>query len=571
MRIFLLALLVCLPGMATERIIEFVSEVRINKDASIDVHESIKVQVEHAQIRRGIMREFPTHYTDRFGNSVNVRFSLQRVLLDGGPVRVQEKSERNGVVIKMGDADILVPLGVHTYELWYSTTRQLGFFENFDELYWNVTGNGWRLPIDSAKARITLAEPVKESALRVAGYTGYQGESNRDYKAVHIKDSNGDVTRVEFETTKALRENQGLTIAVGWPKGIVEAPTVSTKAMWFVKDNLGVGVLMAAFAFLVAWVLRVWRRVRQSNAPGTIVPLFNPPQALLPSEIRYLSRFGYDAQVLSSEVVNLAVLGHLTIQASEGRWRSRYSVTATAKARSGLTELQNMILDSLFAKSSTNQFDKADSAMVLLAQQVGAHLKTRVGTPNFIRNLVPAAVAAFISGACIVAAVVLQVDKGPVFFVAIGAIVVMNILVFAKITVFTPKGRKLMDQVEGFKLFLTTAEVERMKIVGTPPTRTPELYERYLPYAIALGVESQWSRQFTPVFEALERDNRPYTPIWFVAPPGTRFESSSFGKSVNASLATAISSSSTAPGSSSGSGGGGSSGGGGGGGGGGGW
>ena len=148
-------------------------------------------------------------------------------------------------------------------------------------------------------------------------------------------------------------------------------------------------------------------------------------------------------------------------------------------------------------------------------------------------------------------------------------IVFINALFYHLLKAPTLMGRKLMDKIEGFKLYLSVAEKERLNILN-PPERTPELFEKYLPYALALDVEHEWSEQFATVLAASAVGGR-YRPSWYNGnswrTDGIRGVTSSLGSS----LTGAISSSATAPGSSSGSGGGGSSGGGGGGGGGGGW
>jgi len=143
---------------------------------------------------------------------------------------------------------------------------------------------------------------------------------------------------------------------------------------------------------------------------------------------------------------------------------------------------------------------------------------------------------------------------------------------FRKLPMYTDEGQKLHDQVEGFKLFLQTTEPDRLKVIGTPPTKTPQLWETYLPYAIALGVEKQWSQQFAPVFAKLEQKGTPYTPVWYIGPGRfTAADTPLFASHVGSSLNSAITAASTPPGSRSGAGGRGGAGGGGGGGGAGGW
>jgi uncharacterized membrane protein len=134
----------------------------------------------------------------------------------------------------------------------------------------------------------------------------------------------------------------------------------------------------------------------------------------------------------------------------------------------------------------------------------------------------------------------------------------------------TLRGRKVMDQIEGFKMYLSVAEKDRLNLLN-PPEKTPELYERYLPYALALDVENEWGEQFAEVLARAQVDGQPYSPSWYSGRSWDVSRTSGFSDSLGSDFAGAISSSSTAPGSSSGSGGGGSSGGGGGGGGGSGW
>ncbi len=146
----------------------------------------------------------------------------------------------------------------------------------------------------------------------------------------------------------------------------------------------------------------------------------------------------------------------------------------------------------------------------------------------------------------------------------------LNIVFYHLLKAPTLLGRRVLDRIEGFKMFLGATETDRFERLY-PAGRTPEQFEKYLPYAIALGVEQQWTEQFTDVLSrASEADGAGYRPLWYSG----SWDSSrigSFAGSVGSSLSGAISSSASAPGSSSGGGGGGSSGGGGGGGGGGAW
>ncbi len=181
-----LALVVLLAGLApagaVERILRFVSDVAVERNGDLAVTETIAVQAEGRDIRRGILRDFPTSYRRRDGARVEVGFDVQSVTRDGAPENWVTERLSNGVRVRIGSADRLLSTGRHEYVIRYRTTRQIGFFADYDELYWNATGTGWTFPIDQAEARITLPEavPFRQTAF----YTGPQDaqRQGRDHR-----------------------------------------------------------------------------------------------------------------------------------------------------------------------------------------------------------------------------------------------------------------------------------------------------------------------------------------------------------------------------------------------------
>jgi len=146
-----------------------------------------------------------------------------------------------------------------------------------------------------------------------------------------------------------------------------------------------------------------------------------------------------------------------------------------------------------------------------------------------------------------------------------GVMIAMNALFYELLKAPTRIGRQTLDEIEGFKLYLSVAEEDRLNFIH-PPDETPELFEKFLPYAMALGVENQWGERFARLL-----DQAGYEPGWYEGRHWDRMHPGVFASSLGSGMQSAVSSASSAPGSSSGMGGGGSSGGGGGGGGGGGW
>ena len=620
-----LGFLVVAPPLSadSERIRYFRSHIVVHPDAAMTVTETITVQSAGQEIRRGIIRDFPTSYRDRLGNTVKVGFQVQAVLRDGRPESFHTEPVANGVKVYIGQQDVFLQPGVYTYVITYQTDRQLGFFQDFDELYWNVTGNGWTFPIDAAEAVIEL--PAGAKILQHAGYTGFQGDRGEDFVA-----KQGD-HNIIYKTNRGLAPREGLTVAVAWPKGVVQRPALQEEMGYWLRDNLSTGIAFFWLIIVGGFYLVAWFRVGRDPAKGTIIPLFTPPQNLTPPAVRFLSRLGFDNKGFAAAVVDMAVKGYLRIKEDGGVYTlSRQS------APTSLPKSEERVAAKLFAGGSTlklasdnhtrlsgaidalrgnleKEFDKVYFVSNTGYQGIGIVL-TLLAMGSVILTAPDRATAAGVTlwlsvwtVGCIVMAVVVyqQWQDARSFGRIIGALGVtlfalpffigeifgvymigteislppaltlpgmafLNVLFYHLLKAPTLTGRQVMDQIEGFKMYLSVAERDRLNLLN-PPEKTPALFERYLPYALALDVENEWSEQFTEILARAQVDGQPYSPSWYSGRSWDVSRAAGFGDSLGSSFASAISSSSTAPGSSSGSGGGGSSGGGGGGGGGSGW
>ena len=301
---------------ADERILEFDSQIGIATDASMLVDETIRVRAEGRQIRHGIYRDFPTDYRDRFGNSVHVEFTPLTLTRDGANEPFHTQAQGNGVRVYFGDKNTTLAPGEYTYILGYKTTRQLGFFADHDELYWNVTGNGWDFAIDTATAVVTLPDSIDPGQMQAEAYTGAQGAKGRDSNAGVDAPS-----RATFSTTRALAPREGLTIVLTFPKGVVAAPTPAQRTRWFLRDNGS--VLAGAVGLLLAWAYYFWQwlRVGRDPKPGVIMPQYAAPGGLSPGSLRYIERMKYDDRCFAADVVDLAVRGALTIRCEDSIYR----------------------------------------------------------------------------------------------------------------------------------------------------------------------------------------------------------------------------------------------------------
>ncbi len=627
-----------------ERIRSFDSHISLNIDGTMQVRESIQVLAAGDKIRHGIYRDFPTRYKDRLGNRYTVMFEVSGVLRDGNPEAYHTESIAGGVRVYFGDKDTLVSNGIHNYVFTYTTNRQLGFFKDHDELYWNVTGLGWVFPIDAATATVVLPPQIHNFVSRLDGYTGAEGEKEKRFTASRDEEGNP-----HFRAENLL-SHQGLSIVVTWPQGLIAAPTAEQKFKWFLSDNRNAAVGLAGLVVVLLYYLAVWAKVGRDPAHGTIVPLYEPPDNMSPAAMRYLEKMGFDDKDFTCAILGLAAKGHLTIAQNNAKIYSLVQKTDSGKAASQLSSDESLVKQRLFESGKTVHLSGSSSTVVRAAQKaLSTALHTGMEKTYFVTNagyLWPGIALTILFAAGTLFASDTKADNGlfPVaifmtiwlsgWSVGVGALLhavvrawksaratgvaggagAMGITLFAipfvigelvglgvlawAISVVacvvillligsnvlfhhllkapTSAGRQLLDRVEGFKMFLTAVDGQRLQTMA-PPGKTPELFERFLPYALALGVEQTWAEQFSQVLATVGAPGHggaAYSPSWysggFVASSPVAF-ASSFGSS----FSSAVSSSSSPPGSSSGSSGGGfsggSSGGGGGGGGGGGW
>ncbi|MET0813688.1 MAG: DUF2207 domain-containing protein, partial [Pseudoxanthomonas sp.] len=315
MKAILLSLFVLLaaPVAAQERILSYDSQVEVRADGGLDVTERIAVRAEGNSIRRGIYREFPTRYEDRYGNRVVVDLQVVDVLRDGKPEPWFTERKSNGVRINTGNDDFLPVPADFTYTLRYRTTRQMGFFADHDELYWNAIGTGWEFPIERGSVEVRLPSTVSADRIRVEAYTGAQGEKGQAYDA---KVTGPGTAR--WLLTQPLAPHEGLTLVMSFPKGIVAQPSSTQRWLWLLKDNRGVLIALAALAALLVFCIGRWRRLGRDPRPGVIITRYDPPAGHSPAGLRFMQRMGYDTRCFSSDLLSLAVAGMVSIHREKG-------------------------------------------------------------------------------------------------------------------------------------------------------------------------------------------------------------------------------------------------------------
>ncbi|MEZ5800036.1 MAG: DUF2207 domain-containing protein [Nitratireductor sp.] len=626
-------------ALAREEIRSFNAEIKVNADASLDVTEIITVNAEGVDIRRGIYRDIPLSSTDDRGFKDQKGFELLDVMFDGEPSAYHTEWQGRFFRIYIGDADTYIPGGLHTYVIRYRTTRQLRYFDTFDELYWNVTGNFWTFPILAAEARVSL--PSGAVATQLAAYVGAYAESGGAYTAK----GEGTSTPV-FTLARELNSFEGMTIAVGFTKGVIAKPGEASRWFAWLWSNIGLMILYAGWIFVPVYYLLAWLRVGRDPVMETVIPLFHPPEDLSPAAMSYVhfntfrmagrgSNLAFIAALLSLGVKRLLLID----ESQGGSVTFRRGSNAAEVGKLELPGGEKALFSGLLGSRRELELSKSNGKTLLAAQNMFQAAITREYAGKFYRNnivwfvpgilagilalilglflqdpedaalaiILPALLVGILGCAAIVGGASIfhfEVRMFVVRFLGLvlvtagaGAIVttlyfiltsssliawqVAAVLVFAGLAVTalmlfllgapTLLGAKVLSRIKGFKLYLETAETNRLNLRDAPQM-SEELYERYLPYAAGLGVEEPWSRAWSAHLArvAPEREHD-YHPAWY---SGNSWNSRSIGAATAASVAAvsaAMASAMPQPESSSGSSGGGFSGGGGGGGGGGGW
>ncbi|PYB77284.1 DUF2207 domain-containing protein [Rhizobium wuzhouense] len=635
---FLLLIWMACGAQAEEVIRDFQADIVVSADGSMEVTETITVKAEGNDIKRGIFRDFPLYAVDEKGFRRQVDFELLSVERDGQPEDHHTESVTGGIRIYTGSADVFLEPGEYTYAITYRTGRQIRYFHDHDELYWNVTGNGWMFPIEHAGARVTL--PDDAIPTRTAVYTGAMGST--DTNARTRPGSNGR----EFETTRPLGPQEGLTIVLGFAKGLVAPPSAQEGFWWFLRDNLNFIIAFGGLVLVSLYYLRSWFAVGRDPAKGVIVPRWDAPDGISPALVNYIDNKGFSGggwTALSASALDLAVKGYVELDDLD----TGITIRRTKKPIEGTLEAgQARLLKEIPSAGNELVIDKENGKRV---QTVGSafrsaiekehrdkYYKSNAGYISFgIAMSVVIILALFIFGTLdedvyalmlvpaffslffgsFTVGLVKMFQRGRSLFtkifsiialafigfialstmglmllsmwmdleqthqipllLAFGGILLVNFLFLFLMGAPTPLGRKLMDGIEGLKIYLTLAEQDRMNMAGAPKM-SPSHFEKLLPYAVALGLEKPWSQTFEAwlASAAAGAAAAAYSPAWYHGsnPSGFGDRIGGFSSSMASTIASTIPAPPPSSSSSSSSGfSGGSSGGGGGGGGGGGW
>lgn len=558
----LFALLLLIAGPAAgEQIEVFDVEIHLETDGSFVVVEKIAYDF-GAETRHGIFRDIPVRYERGFEGSTHIDLDVEEVTDAAGRARphrvIDEGRSRR---IRIGAPDRTVS-GRQDYWIRYRVRHATRFFESHDELYWNVTGHEWRVPIGRASARVFLPRDVEPRLRCLAGPLGSTG---------------GCVVEAGLGTagfsTAALPQGHGLTVVVGLEKGVLEEPSAWIRGWRRFARLGGLWLLTPIFTLLGMHRLWLWRG-RDPVVSDAIPVRYDPPEDLSPGEVGTLVDESADPRDLSAGLLDLAVRGHLEIHEVESTRflflkSSDYRLHRKHNEADVLRPHERLLLRGLFEQgeivSLSSLKDRFYEHIPGIRNALYDGLAERgyfAGSPSRVRRKwVAGAIAAAV---VLVAIASLGSPPRPLVLIAVAISGLIAVGFGMRMPRRTRRGRRACDEVLGFKEFVARVDADRLERLGKGSL---DRFERALPYAMVLGVADPWAEAFAGLYLK--------PPSWYRSDGSGPFDARHFvsdlGQSLDTIEQTLTSSPSSSGGGGSGFGGGGSSGGGFGGGGGGSW
>jgi uncharacterized membrane protein len=512
------------------RIADFQDTITVEKDGSALVAE--RIDLVFVGEWHGIHRTIPIEYPGPNGTNYELFINITSIT-DGSGGKLKYESSTSGAY---RDLKIYIPDAVdttRTVEIVYRVRNGTRFFDDHDEFYWNVTGNDWPVPIDHAYA--TVHFPVAAAgSLRAQAFTGVYGSTQRDAT------SKVDGADAQFETSNPLPMRGGMTIDIYVPKGILKEPRALTRLFWFITGNPIIFLPVATFAVMFTlW----WHKGRDPDSGVSVAPMYEPPTGISPAEAGTLLDDSIHPRDITSTIVDLAVRGFIKIEEVVDKglvFSHKDYVFHLLKKREewkGLAPHEQVMLENIFAgdaadtrlSSLKNRFY---TTLPLVREDIMSALKQKG-----IYTLDPESANAFSLGAAVAILIpfaIAQFLGWANFFnsvpLLIGCALISAIIwwLFARVmTAKTVKGARTHVAVLGFQEFMNRVDADRLKIMP------PSTFEKFLPYAMALGVEHHWAQAFAGIVKD--------PPSWYVAPggygPGMGFNPIFFSSSMH-SMAT---------------------------------
>lgn len=473
-----------LPKNRAERVISFYSDLSLDKDNYMEVTEYIRIYATGNVFKRGLRRVIPQKRTDQHGHTKSMPIYPQAILCnDEESPWHSEVDEDGNLVIYIGDANTFLREGEYEYVINYIAPGHIAQFDDHDEIYWNLNGFDWDVPFDTLAASVLV--PKNTKVKKFYGFTGAQGEKGKDYEAENEGDS-----LVYFSGTKTFSGGENMTVVVEFSKGSQKALT------WWQIWQDDIYAVLLALAFLLFCVF-TWMAKGIDPKKPTVIPQYTVPHNISPALAAKIMYAGEEKQVIAT-LMSLLVKGGATITRITN---DDYEIAqGTGK---GLDSYDICVQNKLFTSKdkvrTESDYEKIAAVKTALSKKVTDNYDGKI----YIHNAGYLTLATVLGFAGLFFLFNLDpIDE--VFFGVLALSIVVYIWYVCVIGKYTLKGIQARTDIEGLKMYITTAEELRMREM------TPEHFEDLLPYAVAFGVENKWCKQFENVLKSCD-----YQPTWY--------------------------------------------------------
>ncbi|MDP3941126.1 MAG: DUF2207 domain-containing protein [bacterium] len=521
--------------------------------------------------KHGIYRDLPYVYEGESGEKSYSEIKVNQILQDSHGATYDVTRNESNIRIKIGDANRTIS-GKHNYQISYTVKGILRGFEGYDELNWNVTGNAWGVPIGKVTSRVSTGNANLTQATCFQGYSSYTDPCT--YAIATDKKS------VTFTATRMLQPNEGLTIVVGYGKGIiplivVERPKTMVEKIFEPSSLVFLGILLAGsvgiafflwfrygrdYSFIRRSVLDkpTGEKLREIGEHETVVVEYEPPEKLRPAEIGVLTDERADTLDVVATIIDLAGRGYLTITELSKKWvfgDTDYLLTMKNFDASGLLPYETLLFDKLFDGKKEVKVSSLKTTFYQDLAQVKKSLYERVVADKFFEKSPEKMRSTYLIAGSIILVlgfitltyVVNGESAYPVDF-GIGVMVLGFFLLVLSpfMSRKTGHGREMYRRVKGYQLFIATAEKYRQRFF-----EKKNLFNQVLPYAIVFGLTAK----FAQAMKDIGLPEKYMASGWYVGAHAFNYATFSSGMNdFSRSLSTAIASSPKSSGFSSGGG-----------------
>lgn len=487
------------------RIADFKDTVSISSDGSALISE--KITLVFVGQWHGIHRTIPIEYPGPHGTNYTLFVDVKSVTGEDG-AKLKYDSSKSG---DFRDLKIYVPGAedaTRVVNIDYTVRNSIRAFEDHDEFYWNVTGNDWPVPIDHASAFVTFPDGAA-GGLRAQAFTGLYGSAERGATS-EVKGADA-----IFETTNPLSMREGMTVDIFIPKGVLKETSGLTRFFWFIGSNPIIFLPFLTFAVMFG----LWHTVGKDPDPGvSVAPLYEPPKGFTPAEVGTLIDDSTDPRDMTSTIVDLAVRGYIKIEEKIDTFlvfkKKDYLFHLLKPREQWGTDLcphERVMLENVFAGGSETRLSELKNrfytAIPIIQQDIMAALKTKgmymldPGSANGYSIVAVVAIGLLVAGLQylgwmnLLNSIPLLIGSG---LISAG----IWWLFTREMTAKTLSGARTVVAILGFQEFMNRVDADRIKRMP------PDTFEKYLAYAMALGVEQHWAQAFA----GLIKD----PPNWYV-------------------------------------------------------